>query len=141
MRRTTSSSATKRTSATRAAVSGTTAAFGVEPSGACVGNVFNFAGNNLPYAPEYQRPCSTAHEFPLPGGAAVVPRIRASYFDEMFLGWENRTDRPAGTLSPTDPGEKEFGLQPAYTMVDAAIAFRSSTDQWTAEAFITNATG
>ncbi len=57
----------------------------------------------------------------------------------MFLGWENRTDRPAGTLSPTDPGEKDFGRQPAYTMVDAAIAFRSSSDQWTAEAFITNA--
>jgi iron complex outermembrane receptor protein len=101
--------------------------------------VFNFAGNNLPYAPEYQVTVQYSHEFPLPSGAAIVPRIRASYYDDMFLGWENRTDRPAGTLNATDPGEKDFGLQPAYTMLDAAIAFRSSTDQWTAEAFITNA--
>lgn len=114
-------------------------AFGVEPSGACVGNVFDFAGNNLPYAPEYQLTVQYSHEFPLPGGAAVVPRIRASYYDDMVLGWENRANRPAGTLNATDPGEKDFGLQPAYTMVDAAIAFRSSTDQWSAEAFITNA--
>ncbi len=41
-----------RTSATRAAASGTTVPSVFEPSGACVGNVFNFAGNNLPYAPE-----------------------------------------------------------------------------------------
>lgn len=114
-------------------------AFGVQPNGFCVGNVFNFAGNSLPYAPEYQLTVQYSHEFPLPGGAAVVPRIRASYYDEMFLNWENLTDRPAGTLNADDPGEKDFGLQPSYTMVDAAIAFRSSTDQWSAEAFVTNA--
>jgi iron complex outermembrane recepter protein len=114
-------------------------ALGVLPNGACVDNVFDFSGNSLPYAPEFQLTVQYSHEFPLPSGAAVVPRIRASYYDKMFLNWENLTDRPPGTLSETDPGDKEFGYQPAYTMLDAAIAFRSSTDQWTAEAFITNA--
>jgi iron complex outermembrane receptor protein len=114
-------------------------AFGVEPDGACVGNVFDFSGNSLPYAPKYQLTVQYSHEFPLPGGAAVVPRIRASYYDKMYLNWENLTDRPAGTLSPADPGDRKFGYQPSYTMLDAAIAFRSSTNQWTAEAFITNA--
>ncbi len=112
---------------------------GVAPDGSCVLNQFNFAGNRLPYAPEYQLTVQYSHEFPLPGGAAVVPRIRASYYDDMFLNWENLTDRPAGTYDANDPGEKDFGRQPAYTMLDAAIAFRSSTNQWTAEAFITNA--
>ena len=80
----------------------------------------------------------------VPAHAAVLAQVPArerrrascrasarSYFDDMFLGWENRTDRPAGTLSPTDPGEKDFGVQPAYTMVDLASAISSANDQWT----------
>ncbi len=112
---------------------------GVEPSGACTGNVFDFAGNNLPYAPEYMATVIYAHTFELGNGGGVVPRIRASYFDESFLGWENRTDRPAGTLSPTDPGEQDFGVQPAYTLVDLSLGYHSANDQWYAEAFMTNA--
>ena len=77
---------------------------GVEPSGACTGNVFNFAGNSLPYAPEYQATLIYTHTFELGNGASIVPRIRVSYFDDKFLGWENRTDRPAGTLEPDRPG-------------------------------------
>jgi iron complex outermembrane recepter protein len=115
-------------------------AFGVEPSGACVGNVFDFAGNNLPYAPEYQATLIYTHTFALANGANIVPRIRASYFDDMFLGWENRTDRPPGTLNPTDPGEKDFGVQPSYTMVDLSLGYHSANGQWLAEAFVTNAT-
>jgi iron complex outermembrane recepter protein len=113
---------------------------GVEPSGACVGSVFDFAGNHLPYAPEYQLTVQYSHEFPLSGGARIVPRIKASYYDEMFLGWENRTDRPAGTLGPTDPGEADFGAQPAYTRIDLGVSFRPADEQWTAELFVTNAT-
>jgi iron complex outermembrane recepter protein len=113
---------------------------GVEPSGACTGNVFDFAGNNLPYAPEYQATLIYAHTFELGNGAGVVPRIRVSYFDDQFLGWENRTDRPAGTLSPTDPGEQGFGVQPSYTMVDASLGYHAADDQWYAELFVTNAT-
>jgi iron complex outermembrane recepter protein len=113
---------------------------GVEPSGACVGNVFDFAGNNLPYAPEYQVTLAYEHNFVLANGASIVPRIRASYFDDMFLGWENRTDRPAGTLSPTDPGEKDFGVQPSYTLVDLSVGYRSANDQWDVEVFVKNAT-
>jgi iron complex outermembrane receptor protein len=113
---------------------------GVEPSGACTGNVFDFAGNNLPYAPEYQLTLQYLHNFALPGGSSLVPRIRASYYDDMFLGWENRTDRPPGTLNPADPGEEEFGIQPAYTKVDLSLGFHSANDQWTAELFVNNAT-
>jgi hypothetical protein len=69
-----------------------------------------------------------------------VPRIRVSYFDDQFLGWENRTDRPAGTLSPDDPGESDFGVQPSYTMVDASLGYHAADDRWYAEAFVTNAT-
>ena len=113
---------------------------GVEPSGACTGNVFDFAGNSLPYAPEYQATLIYAHTFELGNGAGVVPRIRVSYFDDQFLGWENRTDRPAGTLSPDDPGESDFGVQPSYTMVDASLGYHAADDRWYAEAFVTNAT-
>src|SRR5688572_17684011 len=113
---------------------------GVEPSGACTGNVFDFAGNSLPYAPEYQATLIYAHTFELGNGAGIVPRIRVSYFDDQFLGWENRTDRPAGTLSPTDPGESDFGVQPSYTMVDASLGYHAADDQWYAELFVTNAT-
>lgn len=113
---------------------------GVEPSGACVGNVFDFAGNHLPYAPEYQLTLQYLHNFTLPGGSSLVPRIRASYYDDMFLGWENRTDRPAGTLNASDPGEAEFGIQPAYTKLDLSLGFHSANDQWTAELFVNNAT-
>ena len=113
---------------------------GIEPSGACTGNVFDFAGNSLPYAPEYQLTLSYTHTFTLANGAGIVPRIRASYFDDMFLGWENRTDRPPGTLSPTDPGEKDFGVQPSYTMVDLSLGYHSANGQWLAELFVNNAT-
>jgi len=113
---------------------------GVEPSGACTSNVFNFAGNHLPYAPEYQATIVYEHSFPFSSGARIVPRVRASYYDEMFLGWENRTDRPPGTLSPTDPGEADFGVQPAYTIVDLSLAYHSAKEQWTAELFCDNAT-
>jgi iron complex outermembrane receptor protein len=113
---------------------------GIEPSGACVGNVFSFGGNHLPYAPEYQLTVQYSHAFPLSGGASLVPRIKASYYDEMFLGWENRTSRPAGTLGPADPGEADFGVQPAYTRVDLGVAYRPANDQWTAELFVANAT-
>ena len=113
---------------------------GVEPSGACVGNVFDFSGNHLPYAPEYQLTVAYSHAFDLSGGASVEPRIKASYYDEMFLGWENRTDRPPGTLGPTDPGEADFGVQPAYTRVDLALAYYPASSPWRAEFFVTNAT-
>ena len=113
---------------------------GVEPSGACTGNVFDFAGNNLPYAPEYQATLIYTHTFELGNGSSIVPRIRASYFDDMFLGWENRTDRPAGTLSPTDPGEADFGVQPSYTLLDLSLGYHSANGQWYVEAFGTNTT-
>jgi iron complex outermembrane receptor protein len=113
---------------------------GVEPSGACTGNVFDFAGNNLPYAPEYQLTVQYSHSFDLTGGASVVPRIKVSYYDEMFLGWENRTDRPPGTLGPSDPGEADFGLQAAYTKIDLSLGYRAADEQWIAELFVTNAT-
>jgi iron complex outermembrane receptor protein len=113
---------------------------GVDPSGACVGNVFDFAGNHLPYAPEYQATLIYTHTFELGNGAGIVPRLRVSYFDDMFLGWENRTDRPAGTLSPTDPGEKNFGIQPAYTMLDLSLGYHAANGQWYAEAYGTNVT-
>jgi iron complex outermembrane receptor protein len=113
---------------------------GVEPSGACVGNVFDFAGNSLPYAPEYQVTLVYSHSFALPGGSSLVPRVRASYYDDMFLGWENRTDRPPGTLNASDPGEEEFGIQPAYTKVDVSLGYRSPNEQWIAELFVNNAT-
>jgi iron complex outermembrane receptor protein len=113
---------------------------GVEPSGACTGNVFDFAGNHLPYAPEYQMTVVYSHSFTMPGGASLVPRVRASYYDDMFLGWENRDDRPPGTLGPTDPGEAEFGMQPSYTIVDLSLAYRSANEQWIAELFVDNAT-
>ena len=102
---------------------------GVEPSGACTGNVFDFAGNSLPYAPEYQATLIYTHTFELGNGSSIVPRIRASYFDDMFLGWENRTDRPAGTLDPTDPGEADFGVQPSYTLArpEPRLPFRERT--------------
>jgi iron complex outermembrane receptor protein len=76
----------------------------------------------------------------MPGGASLVPRVRASYYDDMFLGWENRDDRPPGTLGPTDPGEAEFGMQPSYTIVDLSLAYRSANEQWIAELFVDNAT-
>ena len=98
--------------------------------------MFDFAGNSLPYAPEYQATLIYTHTFELGNGASIVPRIRVSYFDDMFLGWENRTDRPAGTLSPTDPGESDFGVQPSYTMVDLSLGYHSANDQWYAEAFV-----
>jgi iron complex outermembrane recepter protein len=113
---------------------------GVEPSGACTDNVFDFAGNNLPYAPEYQATLIYTHTFALANGASIAPRIRASYFDDMFLGWENRTDRPPGTLGPTDPGEQDFGVQPSYTLLDLSLGYHSPNGQWLAEAFVTNAT-
>jgi iron complex outermembrane receptor protein len=113
---------------------------GVEPSGACTGNVFDFAGNNLPYAPEYMATLIYTHSFELGNGASVVPRVRASYYDDYFLGWENRTDRPAGTLSPTDPGEQDFGVQPSYTMIDLSLGYHSPSDQWYLEAYGTNVT-
>jgi iron complex outermembrane recepter protein len=113
---------------------------GVLPSGACVGNVFDFSGNHLPYAPEYQLTVQYSHTFDLTGGATVVPRIKASYYDQMFLGWENRTDRPAGTLGPTDPGEADFGVQPAYARVDLGLAYHPANAEWSAEFFVTNAT-
>jgi len=115
-------------------------ALGVDPSGACVGNVFNFAGNNLPYAPEYQLTLIYSHEFALAHGGSIVPRVRASYFDEYFLGWENRGDRPAGTLSPTDPGEADFDRQPSYTRVDLSLTYFAANQRWSVEAFLNNAT-
>jgi iron complex outermembrane recepter protein len=111
---------------------------GVEPSGACTGNVFDFAGNNLPYAPEYQLTLTYAHTFSLASGASIVPRVRASYYDDMFLGWENRTDRPPGTLSPSDPGEKDFGVQPSYTLIDLSLSYQSANGQWDVEGFVNN---
>ncbi len=113
---------------------------GVDPSGACVGNVFDFAGNSLPYAPEYQLTFIYSHEFELPGGSSLVPRVRASYYDESFLGWENRGDRPAGTLGPGDPGEADFDRQPSYTIVNLSLTYHPPNDRWSVEAFVNNAT-
>ncbi|MEM8683048.1 MAG: TonB-dependent receptor [Pseudomonadota bacterium] len=113
---------------------------GIDPSGACLDNVFDFAGNSLPYAPEYQLTLIYSHEIQLAGGSSIVPRVRASHYDDSFLGWENRGDRPAGTLGPTDPGEADFDRQPAYTIVDVSLTYYPPNNRWSAEAFVTNAT-
>ncbi len=108
--------------------------------GGCVDDIISFAGNTLPFAPEYALTVSYMHDFVLASGATVTPRLRVSYQDEMFLTQENRGDRPAGFIDINDPGEKDIDRQEAYAKVDVSVTYLSEDAKWSLEGFINNAT-
>ncbi len=140
MRRMTSSSATNRTSAHARAALWNNCAFGWSRAVPVSATCSTSLATTCRMRRKYQLTVQYSHEFPLPGGAGSGAAHSRQLLRRHVprLGEPHRSTRGV-PLSPTDPGERDFGLQSAYTMVDAAIAFRSSTDQWTAEAFITNA--
>lgn len=109
-----------------------------DPTNTCVNGLWDFSGNTLPNAPEVALNISYKHDFTLADGAILTPRIRLSYQDDTYLTYENRGDRPAGTLSPTDPGESDFDRQEAYTKVDASIRYVSADDKWNMELYVNN---
>lgn len=115
-------------------------AFGADPGGGCIDSTWDFSGNSLPNAPDLSLNLSYKHEFQLANAATLTPRLHLSYQDDIFLGHENRGDRPAGTYGPTDPGESNFDVQEAYTKVNVSLTYASPDSEWSAEIYVNNAT-
>ena len=81
---------------------------GVEPSGACTGNVFDFAGNNLPYAPEYQVTLIYAHTFELGNGAGDRAAHPGQLFRRPVPGLGKPHGSAGGHAEPGRPGRERL---------------------------------
>lgn len=115
-------------------------AFGGSDDGGCVGGIWDFAGNTLPNAPEVTLNVNYKHRFGLANGAVIEPRVRMVYQDDTFLTQENRGNRAPGTYSASDPGERDFDIQEAYTKLDASISYLSAENRWALEFYVNNLT-
>lgn len=104
----------------------------------CVNGLWDYSGNTPPNAPELTLSLSYKHDFTLNSGAIITPRLRLTYQDDTFLSYENRGDRAPGTLSATDPGEKDFDRQEAYVKIDASVRYSAEDSKWGAEAYVNN---
>jgi|GEM_PF-1424112 len=112
-----------------------------DPAGGCVGGVWDFSGNSLPYAPETQLTVSYNHEFAVGGNMQLVPRIALKYTSDMYFNHANRGDIPAGSVyGPGSDAVKDVDRQPSYTRIDLGVTLRADDDQWSADLFINNAT-
>ncbi|WP_308364370.1 MULTISPECIES: TonB-dependent receptor domain-containing protein [unclassified Microbulbifer] len=115
-------------------------AIGPGAGSTCENDLWDFSGNTLPNAPEVTLSVSYKHDIPMGNGDILTPRIRVTYQDDTYLTYENRGDRPAGTLAPNDPGERDFDVQEAYAKFDASLTYASADDSWTAELYGNNLT-
>lgn len=115
-------------------------ALGSGAGSTCANDLWDFAGNTLPNAPDMTLNISYKHDFQMASGAVLTPRVRMVYQDDTYLTYENRGDRPAGTYGPADPGEKDFDVQPAFAKFDASLTYVSADDDWTAELYGNNLT-
>lgn len=118
-----------------------TCANGVTPEGECVGGTFDFSGNQMPYAPEFQFQVSYKHEFQVGDNRLLVPRVSLTYFDDMYFNAANRGDRPADFDGAGGDGAvKDIDRQPAYGKLDLGLTYKSENDNWSIDFFAKNVT-
>jgi iron complex outermembrane receptor protein len=82
----------------------------------------NFAGNTLPYSPEWVFAIGYDHTFQLGSGGTITASVNSRYKDSYFTDFFNYND----------------SLQEAYTQSDAMVEYRPANDRFGIQAFVRN---
>ncbi len=92
-------------------------------------NTVNLSGQSLRHAPDFSLTGVYEHQFNMPGGGALVPRISLHYETDSIITAFN-------DVYPTL--YRGAGAQEAYTQTDVSLRYDAPKGNWTAEAFVRN---
>lgn len=101
-----------------------------------VANAVNLKGNRLPHAPKFSTTVAYEHDFALPSGARLTPRMQVHYQTTSYLGEFNQ----APTSAQVATSFPEARTQKAYGTVDLSLRYEEAKGRWGAEVFVVNAT-
>jgi iron complex outermembrane receptor protein len=92
-------------------------------------NTVNLSGRPLRHAPDFSFTGTYEHEFAMPWGGVLVPRISLHYETETIITAFNDVypDLYRGA-----------GAQDAYTQTDVSLRYAAPKGNWTVEAFVQN---
>ena len=88
-----------------------------------VGNCLNVTGNDLPHAPNVSLTGIYEHDFHLPNGGRLTPRLSAQYQSAQWLSWFN--------LGAPDQ-------QKAYVRGDLSLRYSEPGDRWYVNVYVQN---
>ncbi len=95
------------------------------PAGSGISNCIDISGNDLPHAPTTSITAIYEHDFHLPNGARLTPRITAQYQSAQWLSTFN-----------LGSGDK----QGAYAREDVSLRYSEPQDRWWVSAYVQNVT-
>jgi iron complex outermembrane receptor protein len=94
-----------------------------------LGNTVDLAGRPLRHAPDFSFTGIYEHQFNMPSGGALVPRISLHY----------ETDSIITAFNDVYPDLYQgAGAQDAYTQTDLSLRYDAPKGNWTVEAFVLN---
>ncbi len=101
-----------------------------------VANAVNLKGNRLPHTPKASTTLAYEHDFAMPSGDKLTPRMQVHYQTVSYLGEFNLA--PTAAQVPTSFPEAR--TQKAYGTVDASLRYEDAKGRWSGELFVLNAT-
>jgi len=84
----------------------------------------DYSGENDTFSPTITANLSYSHNFNLPNGGTLSPRIDARYQSEYFLSW--------------NPVDDPYRYQEAHIMTDLSMAYAHSDGKWTLSGYVKN---
>lgn len=98
-------------------------------------------GNELPHAPRFSGTATYEHDFDLPNGGTLTPRVTAHYETRSYLSFFNgdRTNRLNAAGQRVFYGT-DFDEQEAYLRTDLALRYDEPDGRYLIEGFIQNVT-
>jgi iron complex outermembrane recepter protein len=94
-----------------------------------LGNTVNLSGRPLRHAPDFSFTGMYEHQFVMPGGGTLAPRISLHY----------ETESTITAFNDIYPNLYQgAGAQDAYTQTDVSLRYDAPQGNWTVEAFVQN---
>jgi iron complex outermembrane receptor protein len=108
-------------------------------------SIAQLKGNELAHAPRFSATASYEHDFELPSGATITPRVTTHYETKSWLSYFNgdanpfvSANLPADNMPDRGTNGTDWDKQKAYFRSDASIRFTSADQKYSVEAFVQN---
>jgi iron complex outermembrane receptor protein len=98
----------------------------------------DIAGGPLNNAPEWSFTAGYQHEFSLPGGGTLTPRVETRYQDESFVTMNAIIDADENLMVPEGMDPYKVNIQKAYTLTNASIRYNHTGGKWSINGYVKN---
>jgi iron complex outermembrane receptor protein len=103
----------------------------------------NYDGNEMPQAPNWNITANYSHNFVLPNGGTLTPRLEASYTSKYVLNWMAKSlatelDEETGVYSASVSDTSDIRWQEAYVLGNISLVYSSPDGNWTLTGYVKN---